>query len=745
MLVALVVLLATGLLGVRSIPTRAAGEPHVLVVMLENKGYAKTLGTCSADPYLCSLASSYASLTAWTGVGYPSLPNYLAITSGSTQGCTSDTCKGPYTGDLMAQFSAAAIPWAMYAESMPSACFLSDAKPYVRHHNPGTYFSDDGCTTNDLPYPGASGLLSALASPAPPDFVWITPNNTDDMASGAVSAGDAWLQANLSGVLSSAWFTGGNATVIVTMDESDFSKTNQVPMVVISSNSSGLGNQAIAGNHYATLGAIETMYGLPLLGAASDDPSLTALFGGSLSPGTITGTVIDSSTSGAIAGATVSCTCSGTNQTTDGTGSYTFSSVPPGTYSMTFAASGYASQTVSNVAVAGGGTTIKDVALSMPGAITGMVTDSGTSMPIAGATVSCTCSGTNQPTDSGGSYTFPSVAPGTYSMTFSASGFASQTISGVIVTRGNTTTENVALVPPGTIQGTVKDSGTSAPIAGATVSCTCSGTSQTTDGSGFYQFSSVPPGTYSMTFSAGGHVSHTVNGVTVNSGGTTTESVALTPGTIAPAVVQDVDKAAGAAGTSASVSPASTKGGDLLVLSVTMDAGSGKASGSITGVTDSSGTDTWTRAVAVNPSTRIGAEVWYVANAPAGITLVTASFSTPVNAVLRVYEIQGAPASPLDQVHAAAGSGTAVSSGPTSTTSGSNDILIATVGFVSTSATISGLTSGFSNDLLVRNSLTNFNNSEQAGHEIVTSTGAYSYGGTLSGSQAWAAAIAAFQ
>ena len=49
----------------------------------------------------------------------------------------------------------------------------------------------------------------------------------------------------------------------------------------------------------------------------------------------------------------------------------------------------------------------------------------------------------------------------------------------------------------------------------------------------------------------------------------------LTPGTTAPTVVQEVDHAAGAAGTSASVPPASTKAGDLLVLSVTMDAGSG--------------------------------------------------------------------------------------------------------------------------------------------------------------------------
>ena len=381
-----------------------------------------------------------------------------------------------------------------------------------------------------------------------------------------------------------------------------------------------------------------------------------------------------------------------------------------------------------------------------PGTITGTVTDSTTSNPISGATVSCTCSGTNQTTGGGGSYTFSSVAPGTYSMTFSASGYASQTVNNVTVTSGTTTTvPPVALSMPGTITGTVTDSSTTNPISGATVSCTCSGTNQTTDGTGSYTFSSVPPGTYSMTFSASGHVSKTVNGVIVTSGTTTTEPVALTPGTTAPTLVQEVDKAAGAAGTSASVPPASTKAGDLLVLSVTMDAGSGKSSGSIAGVTDSSGSDTWTRAVADNPSTRIGAEVWYVANAPAGITLVTASFSTPVNAVLRVYEIQGAPANPLDQVHAAAGSGTSVSSGPTSTTSGSNDILIATVGFVSTSATISGLTSGFSNDLLVRNSLTNFNNSEQAGHEIVTSTGAYSYGGTLSGSQAWAAAIAAFE
>jgi hypothetical protein len=41
----------------------AHAEPHVMVIVEENRGYAATLGSCSADPYLCSLAAGYASLT----------------------------------------------------------------------------------------------------------------------------------------------------------------------------------------------------------------------------------------------------------------------------------------------------------------------------------------------------------------------------------------------------------------------------------------------------------------------------------------------------------------------------------------------------------------------------------------------------------------------------------------------------------------------------------------------------------
>ena len=251
--------------------------------MEENKGYAATLGSCSADPYLCSLASTYASDTNWHGVSHPSLPNYLAITSGSTQGCTSDGCPtGLGATDLGGQLNAAGIPWTAYMESMPSACYSGGSSgTYARKHNPFVYFTDtaSSCAAHDVPYPGSAGLVSALHSSSAPSFVWITPNLVNDMHDGTVQQGDAWLQANLAPVLSSSWFTKFDSTVIVTMDEAG--GTNQVPTVVISNTAKTRGQVATSGNHYGTLRSIEEAFGLPRLGGAASGANgdLTGLFG----------------------------------------------------------------------------------------------------------------------------------------------------------------------------------------------------------------------------------------------------------------------------------------------------------------------------------------------------------------------------------------------------------------------------------------------------------------------------------
>jgi phosphatidylinositol-3-phosphatase len=250
-----------------------------MVIMEENKGYAATLGSCGDDPYLCSLASQYASYTNWYGVSHPSLPNYLAIDSGSTQGQTTDcTSCGPFSApDLGGQLSANGIPWTAYMESMPSACYTGGSSgDYAKKHNPFVYFTDvlnNACTAHDVPYPGASGLISDLAGASAPSYVWITPNLLHDMHDGTVQQGDAWLTANLAPVLTSPWFLNYNATVIVTMDENNSQSSpagGQVPVVVISSDAAGQGAISSSGNLYGTLRAIEEAFGLGYLGAAAD-------------------------------------------------------------------------------------------------------------------------------------------------------------------------------------------------------------------------------------------------------------------------------------------------------------------------------------------------------------------------------------------------------------------------------------------------------------------------------------------
>ncbi len=89
------------------------------------------------------------------------------------------------------------------------------------------------------------------------------------------------------------------------------------------------------------------------------------------------------------------------------------------------------------------------------GTLTGTVTDASTGNPIAGATVSTTSASTT--TDSQGHYSVVLPA-GSYQVSYSAFGYATQTQS-VQVTDGGTTTENVALTtePSVHVTGTVTD------------------------------------------------------------------------------------------------------------------------------------------------------------------------------------------------------------------------------------------------------------------------------------------------
>src|SRR4051794_6133518 len=70
----------------RSVPAAGAGFTHpsrVAVLVLENRSYGQVIGNRDA-PYLNRLAARNALATHYYALAHPSLPNYIALTSGST-------------------------------------------------------------------------------------------------------------------------------------------------------------------------------------------------------------------------------------------------------------------------------------------------------------------------------------------------------------------------------------------------------------------------------------------------------------------------------------------------------------------------------------------------------------------------------------------------------------------------------------------------------------------------------------
>lgn len=245
--------------------------------------------------------------------------------------------------------------------------------------------------------------------------------------------------------------------------------------------------------------------------------------------GSITGRV--TSNGNGVSGASVSTDTGGYSTTTDSGGYYTLSHVAEGFYTVTASKSGYISAS-QNVSVARDAVTACDLAI-IPniGTISGVVRDGG-GAALGGATVSTTTGGYTTTTASDGSYSLLNVAPGTYTVVASKSGYNSSTQTGKIVTANTTTTVDFTLtIMVGTIAGNVKSS-TGVNLSGVTVLTDTGGYSATTDANGNYTISSVLPGTYSVTASKTGYNSSTQTGKVVIGNSTTTVNFTLTANTV---------------------------------------------------------------------------------------------------------------------------------------------------------------------------------------------------------------------
>jgi len=254
---------------------------HVVIVVEENKSFDQIIAPSEmlkpAAPYIDALAARGALFTNSYAIVHPSLPNYLALFSGSTHGVRDDRCPLELSGpNLAAALLERGLSFATYSESMPArgfkGCFSGD-RLYARKHNPAANWGRLPAAVN-LRFADFPKDYRDL-----PTVALVIPNQLNDMHNGraeeAIRRGDAWLKANIDRY--ARWAKSHNSLLILTWDEDDFSSENRIPTLFVGP-MVRQGRYAARIDHYSVLRTLTDMYGLPPLGEAAGSAPITGIW-----------------------------------------------------------------------------------------------------------------------------------------------------------------------------------------------------------------------------------------------------------------------------------------------------------------------------------------------------------------------------------------------------------------------------------------------------------------------------------
>ncbi|WP_053959115.1 alkaline phosphatase family protein [Sulfobacillus thermosulfidooxidans] len=312
---------------------------HVVVIMMENHGDKILLNNPHAK-YINQLMNTWGFDTNYFGVTHVSLPNYVALLSGSTGGTHSDSpIQRFHQMSLPQELNQANISWQAVMESIPSSDFNGNWYPdhlpkntapivpppdalYAKKHNPFALFPalKPSRATHTI---NLTQFRQELASGHIAQFTWITPNLCHDMhgqASGPgascptsnptllIENGDHFLQQLIPEIIHSpSW--NSHSVIFLTWDETNdpanfLSPTDlreylapgpEAPVVPVADIAIGGGKVPLLvlygrhphrlqinlwADHYSVLKTIEDSWDLPYLGHAQDAdvPVLTPFF-----------------------------------------------------------------------------------------------------------------------------------------------------------------------------------------------------------------------------------------------------------------------------------------------------------------------------------------------------------------------------------------------------------------------------------------------------------------------------------
>jgi hypothetical protein len=257
------------------IRSSGSGPTHIAVVVMENEEYGDIIGS-RATPYINRLARRYATARSMYATTHPSLPNYLALTSGATFGIHTD-CTDCSVGarSLVDQLDRAGITWKAYMEDLPHACFQgAGAAGYAKKHDPFVY------------YRGVVGRRSRCSRVVPltslavderahtlPRFIWISPNLCHDMHDCTPAVGDRFLSGLLGRLLTSL---GPQGLLFLTWDEGSsddgccrLASGGHIATIVAGPGARRGARLNTPTDHYSILQGIEDLLRLPRLRGAA--------------------------------------------------------------------------------------------------------------------------------------------------------------------------------------------------------------------------------------------------------------------------------------------------------------------------------------------------------------------------------------------------------------------------------------------------------------------------------------------
>src|SRR5712691_621833 len=196
-------------------PEASGNFDQLVVVLMENKNLNEVYGPAT---YMTQLADQYAFSQHWASITNPSQPNYIALLGGSTFGVVGDgnhpNLNKPTMVDIIVN---SGKTWKAFAEDAGgTGCGLSpprgeDHFPFLSY----TTITGNASRCANL-LPGSSNeVLSAFN--AGTNFIWLTPNDCNNMHSCSVAQGDAWLASWVPALL--AAMAGKKAALLITFDE----------------------------------------------------------------------------------------------------------------------------------------------------------------------------------------------------------------------------------------------------------------------------------------------------------------------------------------------------------------------------------------------------------------------------------------------------------------------------------------------------------------------------------------------